>query len=84
MEAAVDFLQLVDLGVGVDRRGVEVFVAEQLLDVADVGPGFEPGGGAEVAQMWPKRWQLPVRLRSALRIASPTLRPRTSGLKASL
>ena len=46
----MDFLQLEDAYLGVDRGGVEVLVAEQLLDVADVGPAFEHVGGAGVAQ----------------------------------
>ena len=50
MEAAVDLLEFVDLDVGVDGGGVEVFMAEQLLDVADVGASFEHVGGAGVAE----------------------------------
>jgi hypothetical protein len=36
--AGVDFSQGVDVDVGVDLRGVDAFVAEHFLDVADVGP----------------------------------------------
>ncbi len=50
MAAGVDLLQLADADLGVDRGGFEVFMTEQPLDVADVGPAFEHVGGAGVAQ----------------------------------
>lgn len=50
MEAGVDVLELGDADLGVDGGGVEVFVAEELLDVADVRPGFVEVAGAGVAQ----------------------------------
>ena len=43
-------LELADAYAGVDGGGLEVFVAEQLLDVADVGPAFEHVRGAGVAE----------------------------------
>ncbi len=43
-------LELVDLHLGVDGRGVEPGVAEQGLDVADVRPGLQHVRGAGVAQ----------------------------------
>ena len=50
MTAGVDFLQLLDADLGVDRGGVEFLVSEQLLDVADVGAVLQHVRGATVAQ----------------------------------
>jgi hypothetical protein len=50
MRARMDFAKLHDGYIGVDLRGVEPGVSEQLLDEADVGPVFEHVGGAGVAQ----------------------------------
>ena len=48
--AAMHFLQLTDIDLGIDRGGFELFVAEQLLDVTDVRAAFEHVGGACVPQ----------------------------------
>ncbi len=48
--SGVDGLELEDGDVGVDGGGFEAGVAEQLLDVADVGPVFEHVRGAGVAE----------------------------------
>lgn len=50
MAAGVNFLKLLDADFGVDGRGVEQLVAEQLLDEADVRPGFQHVRGAGVPQ----------------------------------
>ena len=50
MAAGVNLLQLLDGDFGVDRRGVELLVSEQLLDETDVGPVFQHVRGATVAQ----------------------------------
>ena len=47
---AVDGFELLDAHLGVNRRGFELFVAEELLDEANVGPAFEHVGGAGVAE----------------------------------
>ena len=41
MAAGVDGLELLDADLGVNGGGFELFVAEELLDEADVGPAFE-------------------------------------------
>lgn len=43
---AVDGFQLLDAHVGVDGRGFELFVTQELLDEADVRAAFEHVGGA--------------------------------------
>jgi hypothetical protein len=48
--AGVDFAEVLDADLGVDGGGFEFFVAEELLDDADVGPAFEQVGGATVTQ----------------------------------
>ena len=48
--AGVDFAEVLDADLGVNGGGFEFFVAEELLDDADVGPAFEQMGGATVAQ----------------------------------
>ena len=48
--AGMDGLKLLDADLGVDGGGLELGVAEKLLDVADVGPAFEQVRGAGVAQ----------------------------------
>ncbi len=50
MAAAVHFLQLADVDLGIDCGRLEFFVAKQLLDVTDVRAAFEHVGGARVAQ----------------------------------
>ncbi len=55
MRPGVGFLEGVDGHFGVNLRGVEPGVAEELLDQADVGPF----SSMWVAQLWRKRWQLP-------------------------
>jgi hypothetical protein len=49
MAAGVDFLQLADVDLGIDRGGFQALVAKQLLDVTDVRAAFEHVGGAGVA-----------------------------------
>jgi len=39
--ACVNKLKLLDAHFGIDRRGFEFFMPEQLLDVTDVRPAFE-------------------------------------------
>ena len=46
----MDFAKVLDADFGVNGGGFELFVAEELLDDADVGPAFEHVGGAAVAQ----------------------------------
>lgn len=46
---AVDGFELLDAHLGVNGSGFELFVAEELLDEADVGSAFEHVGGAGVA-----------------------------------
>jgi hypothetical protein len=46
--AGVDFAQGVDVDVGVDLGGVDAFVAEHFLDVADVGTAAVHVGGTAV------------------------------------
>jgi hypothetical protein len=50
MAAGVNFLKLFDADLGVNRRGVEFFMAEQLLDKPDVRPVFEHVRRAGVPQ----------------------------------
>ena len=50
MGGGVDLLELADGDLGVDLRGGEFGVAEELLDKADVGPVFVHERGAGVAQ----------------------------------
>ena len=50
MTAGVNFLKLFDADFGVDGRGVELFVAKQLLDKPDVRPVFQHVPGARVPQ----------------------------------
>ena len=50
MAAAMHFLQLADVDLGIDRGGFEFFVTEQLLDVTDVRAAFEHVSGAGVPQ----------------------------------
>ena len=74
MTPAVDFLQLEDAHLGVDRGGVEVLVSEQLLDVADVGSAFEHVGSAgmtqrEEALAWLREPNLMGRLKEAFQLA---------------
>ena len=47
---AVDGFQLLDAHLGVNGGGFELFVAEELLDEADVGTAFQHVGGAGVTQ----------------------------------
>jgi hypothetical protein len=49
MTAGVNFLELFDRDLRVNGRGVELLVAEQPLDEADVGTVFKHVGGAGVA-----------------------------------
>ena len=42
----MDGFELLDAHVGVDGRGFELLVAEELLDEADVRAAFEHVGGA--------------------------------------
>lgn len=44
--AGVDFAEVLDAHFGVDGGGFEFFVAEELLDDADVRLAFERVGGA--------------------------------------
>jgi len=46
----VDLDELFDAHFGVNLRGLESLVAEELLDKADVAPAFEHVGGAAVAK----------------------------------
>ena len=48
MAAAMHFLQLADVDLGIDRGGFELFVTKQLLDVTDVRAAFEHVSGARV------------------------------------
>ena len=50
MTAGVNFLKLFDADFGVDGRGVELFVAKQLLDKPDVRPVFQHVRRAGVPQ----------------------------------
>ena len=50
MTPSVNLLQLFDADFGVNRGGVEFFVAEQLLDEPDVGPVLQHVGGATVTK----------------------------------
>ena len=50
MAAGVNFLKLFDADLGVNGRGVELFVAKQLLDEPDVGSVFQHVRGAGVPQ----------------------------------
>jgi len=50
VRSRVDFLELGDADLGVDLRGVEPRVAEQLLDGADVRAVVVHVGGAAVAE----------------------------------
>jgi len=47
---SVDFLQLVDRDLGVDRGRVEIVVAEDRLDEADVGTVLQHVGRHRVAE----------------------------------
>ena len=47
---AVDALEFLEGGVGVDFGGADAFVPEQFLDDADFGPVVEHGGGEGMAQ----------------------------------
>ena len=49
MGTGVHELQLIDAHFSVDRGGFELFVAEQLLDEADIGTVVVHVGGAAVA-----------------------------------
>ena len=51
MAAGVDFLELFDADFGVNRRGVEFFMPQQLLDEPDVGPVFQHVRGAGPASL---------------------------------
>ena len=50
MAAGVNFLKLFDADFGVNGRGVELFMAQQLLDEPDVSAVFQHVGGAGVPQ----------------------------------
>lgn len=50
MAAAVNFLQLADVDLGVNGRGFQFYMAQELLDVPDVGAAFEHVRGAGVPQ----------------------------------
>ena len=50
MAAGVNVEQLADRDLGVDGRRFQLFVPEQLLDVADVGSAFQHVGGAGVPE----------------------------------
>ena len=50
MAAGVNLLKLFDADFGVNRRRVEFFVSEQLLDEPDVGPVLQHVRGAGVPQ----------------------------------
>ena len=49
-QRGVNLLQLLDADLGVNGRGVEFFVSQQLLDEADVRPDLQPVRGAGVAR----------------------------------
>ena len=50
MRLSVNLQQALDVHVGVDLRRGERGVAEQFLDDAQVGPGFQQVGGEGVAE----------------------------------
>ena len=50
MGFGVDGFELLDADLSVDARGFELFVAEELLDEADVGSAFEHVSRAGVAK----------------------------------
>ncbi len=50
MRGAVDGLQLANRDLGIDLRGLQRDVAQQLLNEADVRPTFQHHGGAGVAK----------------------------------
>jgi len=51
MGACEDFLQIADANLEVLRRGLDVVVAEELLDIADIDSPFEEVGRAGVPQV---------------------------------
>jgi hypothetical protein len=70
MRPGVDFAQGSDRDFGVNLRGVEPCVSEQLLDQADVRAVLQHVRGAAVAE----QWQLPPRPMSACLIYLDSLR----------
>lgn len=50
MAVLVDLLKLFDRDFGVDGRRLQLLVAEQLLNLADVSPAFEQVRGARVPE----------------------------------
>ena len=50
MRSSVRFLEMADRDVRVDLRRVDGFVAQKLLDVAEIGSRFEHMRGASVPQ----------------------------------
>jgi len=50
MGSGVDSLQLLDAHFGIDGRGFEFRMTQQLLDEADISSAFEHMGGATVTQ----------------------------------
>ena len=50
MAAAVHFLKLADVDLGINRRRFQLLMAEQLLDIPDVLPAFEHVRRARVPQ----------------------------------
>jgi NAD(P)-dependent dehydrogenase (short-subunit alcohol dehydrogenase family) len=50
MAPGVDFLELPDIDLGVNGGRLKLLVAEQLLDISDVGPAFEHERGAGVPE----------------------------------
>ncbi len=73
----MDGLELLDADLGVNGRGFELLVTEELLDETDVGSNMW------VAQVDRIKWHEPGRLMSACLSHLETIRLSTSGLKGS-